>query len=192
MRVLFGLGNPGRQYEFTRHNIGYIIVDYIAFQNKVPFKPGKGDYYFSEVRIAGERVLLVKPTTFMNRSGLAVHQVMKFFPVGVEDLLVVTDDYHLPFATVRFRPQGSEGGHNGLKSIAQTLGSNEFNRMRFGIGNDFDDSVDFVLSRFSKKELALIDDILPDCADAVQTWVREGIDKTMNSFNRSLLRDNSN
>ena len=188
MRAIFGLGNPGRKYEHTRHNIGFIILDFIAMHCKVPFRPGKGDYYFADLALAGERVLLVKPTTYMNRSGLAVHQVMRMFPLAEEDLLIIADDYHLPFATLRFRSKGSDGGHNGLKSIIQSLGSNEFSRMRFGIGDEFDDSVDFVLSRFNKQEMKLIEGILSDCLLAVEAWVQEGIEKAMNSFNRSLLQ----
>ena len=121
MRIVVGLGNPGKKYEHTRHNIGFKIVDSYTMLFKSLFKPGKGDYYFTEINDHDERILVVKPTTYMNNSGLAVKHVMKYYPVKLEDLLVIYDDYHLPFGTLRFREKGSNGGHNGVKSIIYHL-----------------------------------------------------------------------
>ena len=134
MRAIFGLGNPGKKYKFTRHNIGYIILDHLAEYFDVPIKAGKGDYYYSEYSYKQERVLLVKPTTYMNRSGEAVQHVLKYFPLSEEDILIVYDDFNLPFGTIRFRPQGSDGGHNGIRSIDAHCGKG-YRRVRLGIGH---------------------------------------------------------
>ncbi len=187
MYVIIGLGNPGKKYELTRHNIGYRVVDCIANEYNIPFKSGKGDYYFGEFSKKGERVLLVKPVTFMNESGRAVYQILKYFPVSIEDLLIVYDDYYLPLGTLRFRPEGGDGGHNGLKSIIYHLHSNEFDRLRIGIGTDFDESVSFVLSKFSKTDVKVINDLMPDVLNGIENWIDEGIASTMNKYNKMYL-----
>jgi len=185
--VVIGLGNPGKKYELTRHNVGFRVVDYIANEYNIPFKSGKGDYYFAELLRKGERILLVKPVTYMNESGRAIYQILKYFPISEEDLLIVYDDYFLPFGTLRFRPEGSDGGHNGLKSIIYHLHSNKFDRLRFGIGSDFDDSVSYVLSKFSKPEDKLVNKLLPSVLDGIENWIEEGIELTMNKYNKMYL-----
>lgn len=187
MFVVIGLGNPGRKYEFTRHNIGFRIIDSIAEEYNVPFKSGKGDYYFAEFQFKGDRVILVKPVTFMNNVGLAVHQVFKYFPVSEQELLVVYDDFHLPFGTLRFRKEGSDGGHNGLKSIIYHLHSNVFDRLRFGIGTDFKDSVSFVLSKFNKSEEKGLESLVSESKLGIENWMVEGIELTMNKYNKMYL-----
>ena len=188
--MLIGLGNPGKRYLNTRHNIGYLIVDQLAAIDNIPFKAGKGDYYYKELILEGESVLVVKPTTFMNRSGLAVKQVFDYFPVSTEDMLVICDDYNLPFGTFRFRKKGTDGGHNGLKSIIYHLQSEDFFRFRFGIGNEFSDAVNFVLEKFNKREREYLNDLLPISNDAIRLLMTQGIDITMNKFNRSFMEDN--
>ena len=190
MFVLIGLGNPGKRYVNTRHNIGYLVVDQLAAIDKIPFKAGKGDYYYKHMSLDDESVLVVKPTTFMNRSGIAVRQVLDYFPVSIEDLLIVCDDYNLPFGTFRFRKQGTHGGHNGLKSIIYHLQTEEFYRFRFGIGHAFSDAVDYVLKKFSKEEREYLIDLLPISTDAIRLLMAQGIDITMNKFNRSFMEDN--
>jgi len=185
--VIVGLGNPGKKYELTRHNIGFRVVDYIANDYKIPFKAGKGDYYFAEFLRKEERILLVKPVTYMNESGRAIYQALKYFPISIEDLLIVYDDYYLPFGTLRFRPEGGDGGHNGLRSIIYHLHSNQFDRLRFGIGSDFNDSVSYVLSKFSKPEEKEINELLPSVLSGIENWVDEGIEPTMNKFNKMYL-----
>jgi len=185
--VVVGLGNPGKKYELTRHNVGFKVVDYIANEYNIPFRAGKGDYYFAEFIRREERILLAKPVTFMNESGRALHQILKYFPVSAEDLLIVYDDYYLPFGTLRFRPEGSDGGHNGMKSIINHLHSNIFDRLRFGIGSDFDDSVSHVLSKFSKSEEKGINDLLPIACGGIENWMDEGIESTMNKYNKMYL-----
>ncbi len=187
MHVVFGLGNPGRRYLNTRHNIGFILLDYIQSIHKVPFQAGKGDYYFMQCQIENADVLCVKPTTYMNLSGIAVQQVLEHFPVSLQDILVVVDDFQLPFGTLRFRKKGSAGGHNGLKSIIATVGSEAFARLRIGIGDHFEDAVDFVLSEFSEQEIDGLKKLLPIAYQGITVWVREGIEQAMSQFNRQFL-----
>lgn len=187
MRAIIGLGNPGKKYEKTRHNSGYLIVDEFAEQLQSSFKRGKGDYYYLEAPAEGERLLLVKPTTYMNLSGKAVGQVLRYFPISQDDIIIVYDDYHLPLGTMRFRPDGSHGGHNGVKSVIDVLGSNLVQRMRFGIGDSFKDSIDYVLSEFKRGEWKQVKELMPFCVDGLRHWVREGIEPTMNIFNRSYI-----
>ncbi len=187
MFVIIGLGNPGSKYEFTRHNIGFRIVDSIADEYNVPFKSGKGDYSFSEYKFKGNRVILVKPVTFMNNAGLALHQILKYFPVSIEDLLVVYDDFNLPIGTLRFRKEGSDGGHNGLKSIIYHLHSNVFDRLRFGIGTEFKNSISFVLSKFKKNEESELENLIIESKLGIENWMSEGIESTMNKYNKMYL-----
>ncbi|TFH01846.1 MAG: aminoacyl-tRNA hydrolase [Calditrichales bacterium] len=189
MYALVGLGNHGKRYQNTRHNIGYFVLDYLASKDKIPFKSGKGDYYYNELLINQQRVVLVKPTTYMNRSGLAVKQVIDYFPVEVADVMIICDDFNLPFGTIRVRNKGSAGGHNGLKSIMNHLHSEEFVRMRLGIGNQFSDAVSFVLDNFNRQEIARMEDFLPFSAEAIECWIKSGIDTTMNKYNRQFLQD---
>jgi PTH1 family peptidyl-tRNA hydrolase len=192
VRAIFGLGNPGKKYQYTRHNIGYMIADYLSAYFDVPFKAGKGDYYFSEYTFNNERVLLIKPTTYMNRSGQAVEHVLRYFPLSQEDLLIVYDDFNLPFGTIRFRPQGSDGGHNGIRSIIYHLHDDTFDRLRFGIGDDFHEAVHHVLSTFSKTETDHLKHLLEISRKGIEFWINNGMDDAMNQFNRSHIEPNTN
>ncbi len=174
----------------TRHNIGYLVADQLSAIDNIPVKAGTGDYYYKRIILDGESILVVKPTTFMNRSGLAVRQILDYFPVSIEDLLIVCDDYNLPFGTFRFRKKGTHGGHNGLKSIMYQLQTEEFYRFRFGIGNKFSDAENFVLKKFNKSELEYLNDLLPISTDAIRLLMAQGIDITMNKFNRNFMEDN--
>ncbi len=187
MHVVFGLGNPGKRYLNTRHNIGFILLDYIQSIHKVPFRPGKGDYYFMQFQLGDETVLGVKPTTYMNLSGIAVRQVVEQFGIELKNILVVLDDFQLPFGTLRFRKKGSAGGHNGLKSIIAELGTENFARLRIGIGNHFEDPVEFVLSDFTQQEIEGLKQLLPVTYKGIVAWVNEGIEQAMNQFNRQFF-----
>ena len=190
MYALFGLGNPGKRYIYTRHNIGYLIVDYFSAFANVPFKSGKGDYYYRFIEAGNKRLICVKPTTYMNRSGLAVKQVCDYFKIGLENSLVICDDFHLPFGTLRYRQKGSDGGHNGLKSIIYQLQTENFNRLRFGIGSPSDDTVDFVLDKFNKKETEQLTDLLAVCGASIESWLEDGIEMTMSKYNMNFLTEN--
>ena len=185
MLAVFGLGNPGKKYQDTRHNIGFIVLDYVALNAGIPFKYGKGDYYFAETAIKDERVMLIKPTSYMNLSGIAVVQVCRSYQLSSDAVLVIYDDFQLPFGTIRFRKSGSDGGHKGIKSIIETLGTMAVNRLRIGIGDPFSGAVDFVLSAFNRIEQKALTELLPIISDGIICWVEDGIGKAMNLYNRS-------
>ena len=190
MHALIGLGNPGNRYENTRHNIGYLIIDHFSAKKNIPFKPGKGDIFYKEIDIEEQQVLLFKPTTFMNRSGRAVQQILDYFSLSVDQLLIICDDFNLPFGAFRFRKKGSDGGHNGLKSIIYQLQTEEFNRFRFGIGDQFSDASNFVLENFSKKEFKKLNDLLLISTDALHHFIAQGIERTMSKYNRQFVNEN--
>jgi len=191
VHALIGLGNPGNRYEDTRHNIGYLIVDNFSAVKNIPFQFGKGDYYYKELDIDNNQVLVFKPTTYMNNSGRAVRQIVEHFALSVEQLLIVCDDFNLPFGAFRFRTKGSDGGHNGLKSIIYNLQTENFNRFRFGIGDAFSDASRYVLESFSRKESAQLNDLFPISTEAIHHWLEEDIQNTMNKYNRQFISENS-
>jgi len=185
MKVIVGLGNPGRQYEGTRHNVGFAVVDYLAAAPAAgPFRR-RFEAQVAELTEGGEQLLLVKPETFMNLSGEAVRKVIDFYKVEVKDVLVVCDDIALPLGKLRARARGSDGGQKGLRSIGQHLGTEEYSRLRVGIGapGEHADASDHVLSRFKPGERAVVEDAVAAAAQAVLLWLREGIDVVMNRVN---------
>ena len=188
MKAIVGLGNPGRRYQGTRHNVGFAVVDELLRRARVfEMDPAPGSIE-AEVLIQrlddGERVLLAKPLTFMNLSGGAVGGLLRYFKIDVDDLLVIVDEVQLPLGKLRARARGSAGGHNGLKSIVAQLGDN-FARLRIGVGRGDQrrDLADHVLSRFDPDEAAEIDRAISRAADAAQTFVTGGIAAVMNAFN---------
>ncbi len=189
MHALIGLGNPANRYEDTRHNIGYLIVDHFSGVKNIPFKPGKGDYYYKELDLYDQPVLIFKPTTYMNKSGRAVRQILEYFSLSVDQLLIICDDFNLPFGAFRFKTKGSDGGHNGLKSIIYQLETEDFNRFRFGIGDEFSDATSFVLESFSKKEFTKLNDLLTISTEAIHHWLEQGIERTMNKYNRQFISE---
>lgn len=186
MPLIVGLGNPGSEYDKTRHNIGFEVVDRIASDLNATFESKGGPWLVANARHKGRQLVLLKPTTYMNLSGQAVSKALRIFDVVPQDCLVVTDDLNLPPGKLRIRKSGSDGGHNGLSDIIERLGTTDFPRMRIGIGNDFPKGrqADFVLSPFGPDERAVIDELIPKAADASLCFVREGIDAAMNRFNR--------
>ncbi len=196
MKLLAGLGNPGLKYSRTRHNIGFFVIDVLCKRHKIELKPGKGEWLEADFRLRGEDVILMKPLTYMNRSGIAVRDLMEKREIVKEDLLVMVDDFQIPLGTIRVRDKGSDGGHNGLASIAYELFSEDYPRMRLGIGKDEpirkDEFVDFVLGEFNDDEfekLVKMYEIYTDCAES---FVVNGVYKTMNSFNKSYLEEKGN
>lgn len=182
--LIVGLGNIGVEYDNTRHNVGFKVVDAIAASNDVVFK---SDRYGSvcEVRHRGKTLILLKPSTYMNLSGNAVRYWMQSEKIEINNVFVIVDDIALPFGTLRIRKGGSDGGHNGLKHIAQILGHQNYARLRFGIGGDFPKGfqVDYVLGRWSSDELNGMAEQLENCEKIVYSFVNVGMDRTMNSFN---------
>ncbi len=187
MKLVVGLGNPGRKYEATRHNVGFRVISEAARRFAAPASRPKFDGQYSEVQVAGERVLLLCPQTFMNKSGASVLAARDFYKIENNDILVVCDDFSLPLGKLRFRPKGSAGGQKGLHDVIQRLGSQEIPRLRIGIDPPPDnwDVADFVLSKFRSSELKTIDTAIQVAADAVETWSRVGVDACMNKYNGS-------
>ncbi len=184
IKLVVGLGNPGAKYQETRHNIGFELVDRLARGGRGAAFSRKFDGLLAEAEIDFRRVLLLKPETFMNLSGRSVGQVVRFYKLALSDILVVCDDLSLPLGKLRIRPGGSDGGQKGLRDIAAHLGTDQFPRLRIGIGDQDDvDAVDYVLSRFRSAERPIIDDALILASQAVAVWVTQGIDVAMNRFN---------
>jgi peptidyl-tRNA hydrolase, PTH1 family len=189
VKLVIGLGNPGSQYAHTRHNIGWMVLDRIADRLGRSGRGRQRDASESiQVRLAGEDVVLAKPLTFMNDSGIAVRKLLARERAPLAELLVVTDDFALPFGKLRFREQGSHGGHNGLRSIVDELGTEKFSRVRIGIGEPGRGAVDHVLSRFHPEERGPLEVVLDAAADAVEVWAREGTAKAANRFNSFELQ----
>ena len=189
MKVVVGLGNPGSQYAGTRHNIGWLVVDRLAERAGWSGKGRQRDA--SNVllgRYQGLDLTLVKPLTYMNESGLAVRKVLAREHAPLGDLLIVVDDFALPFGKLRFREGGGAGGHNGLRSIIAELGTEKFSRLRIGIGEPDRHAVDHVLSRFAPDEQQRLDELLDASVDAVEAWAREGTNKAANRWNTFELR----
>jgi PTH1 family peptidyl-tRNA hydrolase len=183
VKLIVGLGNPGPQYEGTRHNVGFEVVDELAGRHGVRLASEKFHAWFAQALVAGEKVVLMKPTTFMNRSGRAVEAAIRFYRIAAEDLLVVTDDLALPVGRIRMRASGSAGGHNGLQDIIDRLGSDEWCRLRIGIGAAIGDPVVYVLGRFSPEERPVMSAVRRRAADAAGAWVTDGPVRTMSRFN---------
>ncbi len=185
MKIIIGLGNPGKKYSDTRHNIGFRVIETLASRYQIEREVSKFDGLIAQLRIKNERVLLVKPLTFMNLSGKTVQPVVNFYKIDLDDLMIVYDDMDLTPGTIRIRPGGGTGGHKGLASITAHLNSTEFPRMRIGIGRPSDDTIDWVLGRFNSSEAPVMKETIERAADALETWVMEGLDKTMNIYNQS-------
>ncbi len=187
MKLVVGLGNPGSQYKGTRHNVGFDVVAELVRR----LIPGKSQSKFQseiyEAFVGGEKVLLLMPQTYMNRSGDAVQQCVKFYQVGVEDVVVVCDDMNLPAGKLRWRGSGSSGGQKGLADILQKLGSENVPRLRMGVGRPPGqmDPADWVLSKFRSEEKSDVELMTLTAADSVELWIKEGLVTVMNRYNRS-------
>ncbi|HAQ61386.1 TPA: aminoacyl-tRNA hydrolase [Candidatus Delongbacteria bacterium] len=196
MQVIIGLGNPGSRYTDTWHNLGYISVDRFAQKHGLLFKAGKGKFYAASGFFNSKKILLVKPTTYMNLSGEAVSEVINYFETGLEDILVIYDDINLPLGTIRMRKSGTAGGHNGIKSIISSLDTLDFARLRIGFKTDQISSIlannpavlpDLVLAKIPS---VLHEDILVSIdksVDALEYFLDNGIDRAMNTYNEKNL-----
>ncbi len=185
--LLTGLGNPGEKYEKTRHNIGFMVVDLLSQREGATFSDisGPPPRQQAEIRQGENRIILLKPLTFMNRSGKAVAKVKNFFKIPLDNLLIIQDDLDMEFGRIKVVRAGGAGGHNGIRSIISALGSREFPRLKIGIGRpDSPVPVDrYVLSRFSGDELQKLDKIVEQAADAAECFTAHGLQETMNRFN---------
>jgi PTH1 family peptidyl-tRNA hydrolase len=176
VRLILGIGNPGKQYSFTRHNAGFLLLDNYAQKNSISFKASKKDYYFAEGKTADCGFSLIKPTTYVNDSGIAALQALEEYNIELTDLLVIADDVNLETGKFRIRANGSGGGHNGMNSIIYHLNSDNFPRLRIGIGNDFrrGQMADYVLSVFSKEEEELISKVFADTTVLIDEFIKSG------------------
>jgi peptidyl-tRNA hydrolase, PTH1 family len=184
LRIIVGLGNPGRDYAATRHNLGFMVVDEIARRLSAESKRNRFRSELAEGFVDGQKLMLVKPQTYMNLSGMAVREAVNWYKVSPEDLLVVVDDIDLPFGTLRMRPDGGSGGHNGLKSIIADLDTEKFSRLRIGIGRGGSYATRQVLTRFNTDETQALPELISGAADCALDWARLGVILTMNRCNR--------
>lgn len=184
-KLIVGLGNPGKDYERTRHNIGFLVVDEFARRSNISVTRRDFRALSGDGRVGESRVFLLKPQTFMNLSGESVGSFLRQKPLALSDIMVVTDDIALPLAKLRLRASGSAGGHNGLKSLIAHLHSAEFPRLRFGVGAPRDASVqiDYVLGTFSRGEMKEVEEGVDRAVVALETWLSDGIEPAMNKFN---------
>ena len=192
MKLIAGLGNPGRDYRGTRHNVGFEVVDLLASRHGGGWEAAKVDGMIARLRMAGgDQALLLKPLTYMNLSGEAVQGVAHYFKIDTPDILIVADDVNLPLGRLRARKTGTEGGHNGLRSVAQILGTLDYPRLRVGVGRGDErrELADHVLSRFDADEIPGIEAAIARAADAAETFVTSGIDVVMNRYNRAVEGD---
>jgi PTH1 family peptidyl-tRNA hydrolase len=185
VRLVVGLGNPGPKYEGTRHNVGYRVLDELAQRLGAGKSRSRFDANVAEATFADQKVLLAAPKTYMNESGRSVRQIVDFFALPVTDLVVVCDDFNLELARLRMRPGGSAGGQKGLADIIRRLSTEDFSRLRIGIGRppEHIDSSDFVLSRFARSEQKRLDEAVLLAAEGIETWIQSGLERAMNRVN---------
>ena len=184
MRLVIGLGNPGREYAQTRHNVGFFVVDELARRHGAQGWKKRFRSELTEVNVAGQKVVLVKPQTYMNLSGHAAREAINWYHLPLDETLIVSDDLDLTFGVLRLRGQGSAGGHNGLASIFEQVGSTKVPRLKVGIGRGPSTATSHVLSRFSAEQERELKELVGRAADGVETWVRDGIVVAMNDVNR--------
>ena len=186
--LIIGLGNPGAEYRQNRHNIGFMVIDQLAQVLSIPLQRVKFKAITGTGKFEGRRVILAKPQTYMNASGESVGPLSRYFKVPLNQLMVVHDDLDIPFGSLRIRPMGGTSGQKGMKSIVEKLGSQDFPRMRIGIGRPPGrmDPADYVLQNFKNDELATRDEVLDSATAAIKLFILEGLDKAMNTFNGEI------
>jgi PTH1 family peptidyl-tRNA hydrolase len=190
LKIIVGLGNPGREYADTRHNVGFRVIDTLAEALDIKIKKRKFGSLFGQAEFENKKLILLKPQSFMNRSGHVVATASGFYQLPHEDLLVIFDDMALDVGRLRLRAKGSAGGHNGLDDIIDKLGTDQFSRLRIGIGSDFQESsVDFVLDVPDEDEQTILDKAIETAKDAVFHWISFGIESAMNKFNAAVEKE---
>jgi len=186
-KLVIGLGNPGRKYDRTRHNVGFMVVDALAKRLGMDWKHASSASRWGETTFNQQEIVLAKPKTFMNLSGRSIRELLRKYSAEVQnDLLIVSDDADLPFGRIRMRPKGTSGGHRGLESIMGVVETTEFARLRIGIGREEDQDTlkDFVLEKFSAEQKEELCDVLKRAQEAILVWLEEGCQEAMNQYNR--------
>jgi len=186
-----GIGNPERRYNFNRHNVGFMLLDYFAKEHSVAFKPSKFDYYYATGNLSSSSFMLIKPTTYVNNSGLAALQAFKKYETNIEDFLVIVDDVNLQFADIRIRKSGGDGGHNGINSIIFHLQDDQFPRLRIGIGNNFAEGkmADYVLTDFSEEEKEALPNVFKTGTVLLEEFIIGGVSRMLNANSRLLKKE---
>lgn len=188
MYLIAGLGNPGREYEKTRHNVGFTAIDYLAYSENIKISKIKFKGIYGEGMIAGEKCVLLKPQTYMNNSGESVREAAEYFKIPANKIIVLYDDVDLEPGRVRIRPKGSAGGHNGMKSIIYHLVTDEFTRVRFGVGHAEYSMVNHVLGRFSEEDGVKVSDAIRLAPKIVECVIEKGTEEAMNKFNANKVQ----
>jgi PTH1 family peptidyl-tRNA hydrolase len=190
-KLIVGLGNPGKEYRYTRHNLGFLVAERIAEQYNVKFRLSSLiNGFLAKADTAEHKILILMPVTFMNHSGRAVAKTMSKHGVEESDMLVICDDLNLEFGQLRIRAKGRDGGHNGLGSIIETIGSSDFHRLRLGIGRPHhDDVVDYVLKTFMPQEQEFVPELIEKAVDCVSLWLSDGINRAMELYNKKNLKN---
>lgn len=183
MKMLVGLGNPGKEYAQTKHNVGFMVINVIADLLNVKVEKKQCQAFTQIANWDGEKILLVKPQTYMNLSGQAVMELLNYYNDRIDDILVIHDDLDLPPGQLRFKQGGGAGGHNGIKNIIAHLNSNDFDRLKIGIGRGKNDTKDYVLTPFTGTDKKQVEDAETIAVDAIKTWLTEGIAPAMNKYN---------
>ncbi len=194
MRLILGIGNPGKRYSFNRHNIGFMFLDYMAEKESLSFLPSKGDFYYAEGTLNETEYELIKPSTYVNNSGAAALQALQLNNVEVSDLLVIVDDINLNLGDFRVRVAGGDGGHNGISSIIYHLNSNQFPRIRIGIGDSFENGkmADYVLTNFSKEEIESIKKSFSLGIILTKEFIKGGIKQMLDANSKLSIEDSNN
>ena len=192
MIAFMGLGNPGDVYANTKHNAGFWVIDELAQRWNLGFKPGNGDYVYTQKR--NGKALLIKPTTGMNKSGAVVEHIFQDMNISINEFHIILDDVDLPLGTIRIRPKGGDGCHRGMKSVIYCLGSNHFPRLRYGVAAEDHQrpAEKYVLKPFRKRDKPLADEMIQRVADAAESILYIGLDKTMNQFNEKKIKKGEN
>lgn len=187
MKLIVGLGNPGKEYDSTRHNVGFFLIDNYAKNNNMSIDKEKFNGKYNQLIIGGEKVILLKPQSYMNLSGGVVRKYVDFFKIALEDILIISDDLDMPIGKIKLRPTGSSGGHNGLKDIERNLNSKNYKRLKIGISNNKNiDTKDYVLGKFSKEEQKILDEIKTKSNSILNDFINgKSFDNLMNLYNRN-------
>lgn len=185
MKLIVGLGNPGKEYENTRHNVGFNIVDLYLEKNKLKLDKEKFKGKFTKTTINGEDVIFLEPQTFMNNSGESVSAIMKFYKININDILVIQDDLDMEIGKIKLKEKSSSGGHNGIKSIEEHLGTEDYKRLKIGISNNKDiDTKDYVLGKFSKDDREILENTYKTCIDIINDYFEMNFDLLMGKYNK--------
>jgi PTH1 family peptidyl-tRNA hydrolase len=185
MKLIVGLGNPGKEYEKTRHNVGFNVVDLYLKQNKLELDKSKFNGKYTKTTINDEEVIFLEPQTYMNNSGESVQAIMKFYKIDINDILVIQDDLDMEIGKIKLKEKSSSGGHNGIKSIEECLGTDNYKRLKIGISNNKDiDTKDYVLGKFSKEDRDILDETYKTCINIIGDYFKMNFDLLMGKYNK--------